>query len=145
MCYTPESDIPPCLLQDNSRQLKRETEVSTDALRNPSYSGYSDWNTTYLLTVHYSRPRSSQMAAVWKEACACTWFTLSADRRALLAALELGPQTDLVIDLCMNDLQTHGHRRLLTTDEGEKELTLWSTAKTGQHMRMFHSFPYISL
>lgn len=85
------------------------------------------------------------MAAVWKEACARTWFTLSGDRRALLAALERGPQTDLVIDLCMNDLQTHGHRRLLTTDEGEKELILWSTATTGQHMRMFHSFPYISL
>lgn len=42
MCYTPESDIPPFLLQDNSRQLERETEVSADALRKPSYSGYSD-------------------------------------------------------------------------------------------------------
>lgn len=69
------------------------------------------------------------MAVVRKEACAGTWFTLSVDRRALLAALEHSPQTDLVIDLCMSDLQTHGHRRLLTTDEGEKELILWSTAK----------------
>lgn len=34
-----------------------------------------------------------------------------------------------VIDLCVTDLQTHGHRQLLLTDEKDKELILSPTPK----------------
>lgn len=37
-----------------------------------------------------------------------------------LAALECSAGRDLVIDLFTSDLQTHGRRPLLLTDEGEK-------------------------
>lgn len=45
----------------------------------------------------------------------------------LLSALESSFQG--VIDLCLKDLQQHGHRQLLLTDEEENELILGPTQK----------------
>lgn len=54
------------------------------------------------------------------------WFTLSVGLSIQLAALERSPLRELVIDLFMSDLQIHGHRQQLLSDEGEKELIILS-------------------
>lgn len=50
--------------------------------------------------------------------CGSPQVCAQAGLSVLPAALECSPRRDLVIDLCMSDLQTRGHRQLLQTDEG---------------------------
>lgn len=111
MCYTPESDMAPCLVPDTavkqrSAQLHSEIQAAVEALAGTLLQRGAAGPLTWLF--YRGRPVS-------------VWLTLSAGR-VELAPLE---SRSVSIDLSMSDLQMHGCRQVLLTDRG-KECTLQS-------------------